>query len=67
MNTWPVTAVVSSQSQLGGTKIRIILNISLILHYVTCLTYLSVIGAEIEGEGHDMPPPPTSRSIKVRI
>ena len=30
---WPMTAVVSGQTRLGGTKIRIILNIALILHY----------------------------------
>ena len=29
----PVTAVVSGQSRLGDTKIRIILNVALILHY----------------------------------
>ncbi len=37
MNIWPVTAVVSGQSRLGSTKIRIILNIALILHYVFCV------------------------------
>ena len=37
MNIWPVTAVVSGQSRLGGTKIRIILNITLILHYDSCV------------------------------
>ena len=37
MNIWPVTAVVSCQSRLGGTKIREILNISLILHYDSCV------------------------------
>ena len=37
MNIWPVTAVVSGQSRLGGTKIRIILNIALILHYDSCV------------------------------
>ncbi len=31
MITWPVTALVAGQGRLGGTKIRIILNISLIL------------------------------------
>ncbi len=33
MNICPVTAVVSGQSRLGGKKIRMILNIALILHY----------------------------------
>ena len=37
MNIWHVTAVVSGQSRLGGTKIRIILNIALILHYDSCV------------------------------
>ncbi len=37
MNIWPMTAVVSGQSQLGSRKIRIILNIALILHYDSCL------------------------------
>ena len=36
MNIWPVTAVVSDQSRLGGTKIRIFQNIALILHYDSC-------------------------------
>ncbi len=35
MNIWPDTAVVSGQSQLGGQKIRIILNIALNIHYVS--------------------------------
>ena len=33
MNIGPVTTLVSGQSRLGGTKIRLILNIALILHY----------------------------------
>ncbi len=33
MNIWPVTAVVPGQSRLGVTKIRIIKNMALILHY----------------------------------
>ena len=37
MYIWPVTAVVSGQSRLGSTKIRIILNIALILHYDSCV------------------------------
>ena len=37
MNIWPVTALVSGQSWLGGTKIRIILNIALILHFDFCV------------------------------
>ncbi len=31
MNIWPVTAVMSGQSWLGGTKMRLNLTISLIL------------------------------------
>ena len=38
MITWPVTAVVAGQSRLGGTRIRIILNIVLILYYNTCVS-----------------------------
>ena len=37
MNIWPVTAVLSGQSRLGGSKIRIILNKALILHYDSCV------------------------------
>ncbi len=37
MNIGHVTAVVSGQSRLGGTKIRIILDIALILHYDSCI------------------------------
>ena len=37
MNIWSVTAVVSGQSRLGGTKIRIILDIALILHFDYCV------------------------------
>ena len=37
MNIWPVAAVVSGQSRLGGTKIRVILNIALILHFDSCV------------------------------
>ena len=33
MNIGPVTTLVSGQSRLGGTKVRLILNIALILHY----------------------------------
>ena len=33
MNIWPVMAVLSGQSRLGGTKIRTILNIALISFY----------------------------------
>ncbi len=33
MNIWPVMAAVYVQSRLGGT---IFLNISLILHYISC-------------------------------
>ncbi len=36
MNIWPVASVASGQSRLGGTKIGIILNIALILHYDSC-------------------------------
>ena len=32
-----VTEVVAGQSRLGGTKIRIILNIALILHFNSCV------------------------------
>ncbi len=35
MIIWSVRALVTRQSQLGSTKIRIILNIALILHYVS--------------------------------
>ncbi len=38
MITWPVTAVVAGQSRLGGTRIRIILDIVLILYYDTCVS-----------------------------
>ena len=37
MITWPETAVVAGQSRLGGTKIGIILNIALILHFDSCV------------------------------
>ncbi len=37
MNIWPVMAVVSGQSRLGGTKNRIILNNTLNLQYVSCV------------------------------
>ncbi len=41
MYIWPVTAVVSGQSRLGGTKIRIILNIA-------CnFTFLSLVLLEL--------------------
>ena len=37
MNIWPATALVSGQSRLGVAKIRIILNIALILHFYSCV------------------------------
>ena len=37
MNIGPVTSVMSGQSRLGGTKIRIILNIALILYFDSCV------------------------------
>ncbi len=37
MNIGPVKAIVSGQSRLGDTKIRIILNMALILHFDSCV------------------------------
>ena len=38
MNILALTAEVPGQSWLGGTKIRIILNIALVLYYISCVS-----------------------------
>ncbi len=42
MNAWPVTDAVAGQSRLHGTKIRIILNITLNLHYMTLVYKIEI-------------------------
>ena len=42
MNIWHETALASGQSRLGGTKIRIILNIALILLYDSFVKKLDI-------------------------